>query len=81
MNNSNSGLIEVDDPVDNNSANEILNENGNGNALSMGISNATFVSEISGNTTTSSMTESMAGAKNLLDEVKDPLGINDSLYQ
>lgn len=27
------------------------------------------------------MTESMAGAKNLLDEVKDPLGINDSLYQ
>lgn len=29
----------------------------------------------------SSVTDSMAGAKNLLDEVKDPLGINDSLYQ
>ena len=27
------------------------------------------------------MTESMSGAKSLLEESKDPLGINDSLYQ
>lgn len=27
------------------------------------------------------LTESMAAAKNLLEEMKDPLGINDSLYQ
>ena len=27
------------------------------------------------------MTESMTGAKSLLEQVKDPLGINDSLYQ
>ena len=62
-----------------NSDNEILNEKGT--SLSAGISNSSFVSEIPGNSVTSSMTESMAGAKNLLDEVKDPLGINYSLYQ
>lgn len=28
-----------------------------------------------------SLTESMKGAKSLLEESKDPLGINDSLYQ
>jgi len=39
------------------------------------LSNSSFVNE---NLT---MTGSMAGAKNLLDEVRDPLGINDSLYQ
>lgn len=39
------------------------------------LSNASFVNE------NVPMTVSMAAAKNLLDEVKDPLGINDSLYQ
>ena len=39
------------------------------------LSNSSFVNE------NLMMTGSMAGAKNLLDEVKDPLGINDSLYQ
>lgn len=39
------------------------------------LSNSSFVNE------NVPMTVSMAAAKNLLDEVKDPLCINDSLYQ
>lgn len=73
LNHSNSGIIDVEDNGDN-SDNEILNENkiGGGNG---------GLSEVSGNSGTILMTESMTGAKSLLDEVKDPLGINDSLYQ
>ena len=78
MNHSNSGILDAQqDETDNNSDND---ETANG-LSSTGISNASFVSEMAGNVPTGSMTESMAGAKNLLDEVKDPLGINDSLYQ
>lgn len=76
FNHSNSGIIDVEDNGDT-SDNEILNENGTGN--NGGISSA--ISEINGNSGTSLMTESMIGAKSLLDEMKDPLGINDSLYQ
>ena len=80
MNHSNSGILDVQqDGTDDNSDND---NDENSNALSSaGISNASFVSEMMGNLPTGSMTESMAVAKNLLDEVKDPLGISDSLYQ
>lgn len=77
-NHSNSGIIDVEDNGDY-SDNEILNENktgGSGGGLSSG-----GLSEVSGNSGAILMTESMTGAKSLLDEVKDPLGINDSLYQ
>lgn len=67
---SNSALI--DEPE--NSDGEIEAKS-NSSAALHALSNSSFVNE---NLT---MTGSMAGAKNLLDEVKDPLGINDSLYQ
>lgn len=71
LNHSNSGIIDAEDNGGDNSDNEIINENGTGSAVG--------ISETNGNS--SLMTESMTGAKSLLDEVKDPLGINDSLYQ
>lgn len=69
---SNSALI--DEPE--NSDGEIeAKSKSNSSAALHALSNTSFVND---NLT---MTGSMAGAKNLLDEVKDPLGINDSLYQ
>lgn len=70
---SNSGIIEE---VEGNSENEteFKSQPNSGSTLHAALSNSSFVTEMA-------MTGSMAGAKNLLDEVKDPLGINDSLYQ
>ena len=74
---SNSGILEEDGEV--NSDGELETAGGkaqsNSNSALHALSNSSsFVTEMK-------MTGSMAGAKNLLDEVKDPLGINDSLYQ
>lgn len=67
---SNSALIDEAD----NSDGEIEAKS-NSAATLHALSNSSFVNE---NLT---MTGSMADAKNLLDEVRDPLGISDSLYQ
>lgn len=72
---SNSGIIDETEVSDGE-----LETKSNSAAASLAnihaLSNSSFVNE-----NLATMTGSMAGAKNLLDEVKDPLGINDSLYQ
>ena len=67
---SNSALMDEDD----NSEGEVQAKSTSSAALHA-FSNSSFAND------NMMMTGSMADAKNLLDEVKDPLGINDSLYQ
>ena len=69
---SNSGLLDDDsNNLDINNGSGLINQR----SYSMNDSGKNTCSDLI------SMTESMVGAKSLLDEIKDPLGINDSLYQ